>query len=177
MGKISWGREWQPAPLFLLGELHEQWSLMDYSPWSHKEPGLSDSACTHPIGQSNSCSKIQSQRTGEKQLCGRNSKFTWQSVETKRNKDNNSIHHKCLNNFYSLFHFFNDYLKPQISLLVIFHKIWHVVFLQCSVLLLMIYFCIKDFLPVCCICVYLYRYRFSNICFKYLLLLISNDAL
>ena len=31
-GKISWRREWQPAPVFLPGESHGQRSLMCYSP-------------------------------------------------------------------------------------------------------------------------------------------------
>ena len=28
---------WQPTPVFLLGESHGQWSLVDRSPWGHKE--------------------------------------------------------------------------------------------------------------------------------------------
>ena len=32
-GKIPWRREWQPTPVFLPGE---PWSLVGYSPWSHK---------------------------------------------------------------------------------------------------------------------------------------------
>ena len=35
--KISWRREWQPTPVFLLGEFHGQRSLAGYSPWGHKE--------------------------------------------------------------------------------------------------------------------------------------------
>ena len=36
--KIPWRREWLPTPVFfLLGEFHEQRSLMGYSPWGHKE--------------------------------------------------------------------------------------------------------------------------------------------
>ena len=34
--KISWRREWQSTPLFLLGESHGQRSLADYNPWGHK---------------------------------------------------------------------------------------------------------------------------------------------
>ena len=30
--KISWRRKWQPTPVFLLGEFHEQRSLAGYSP-------------------------------------------------------------------------------------------------------------------------------------------------
>ena len=32
VGKIPWRREWQPAPIFLLGESHGQRTLVGYSP-------------------------------------------------------------------------------------------------------------------------------------------------
>ena len=34
--KIPWRRAWQPTPVFLLGELPGQRSLVGYSPWRHK---------------------------------------------------------------------------------------------------------------------------------------------
>ena len=34
--KILWSRKWQPIPVFLLGESHEQRSLVGYSPQSLK---------------------------------------------------------------------------------------------------------------------------------------------
>ena len=37
VGKIPWRREWQPTPVFLPGESHEQRSLAGYSPGGHKE--------------------------------------------------------------------------------------------------------------------------------------------
>ena len=37
VGKIPWRRAWQPTPVFLPGEFHEQRSLAGYNPWSHKE--------------------------------------------------------------------------------------------------------------------------------------------
>ena len=37
VGKIPWRREWQPTPVFLPGEFHEQRSLVSYSPWDCKE--------------------------------------------------------------------------------------------------------------------------------------------
>ena len=37
VGKIPRGREWQPTPVFLPGEIHGQRSLADYSPWGRKE--------------------------------------------------------------------------------------------------------------------------------------------
>ena len=35
--KIPWRRKWQPIPVFLPGKSHGQRSLVDYSPWGHKE--------------------------------------------------------------------------------------------------------------------------------------------
>ena len=34
--KITWRRAWQPTPVFLPGESHEQRSLAGYSPWGHR---------------------------------------------------------------------------------------------------------------------------------------------
>ena len=42
VGKIPWRREWQPTPVFLSGKSHEQRSLVDYSPWDHKEPDMTE---------------------------------------------------------------------------------------------------------------------------------------
>ena len=36
VGKIPWGRKWQPTPVFLPGESHGQRSLVGYSPWGRK---------------------------------------------------------------------------------------------------------------------------------------------
>ena len=33
----EWSRKWQPISVFLPGEIHEQRSLVGYSPWSHKD--------------------------------------------------------------------------------------------------------------------------------------------
>ena len=35
--KVSWRRKWQPTPVFLPGESHEQRSLVGYSQWGCKE--------------------------------------------------------------------------------------------------------------------------------------------
>jgi len=35
--KIPWRSEWLPTPVFLPGKFHGQESLVDYSPWGHKE--------------------------------------------------------------------------------------------------------------------------------------------
>ena len=40
--KIPWRREWQPTPVFLLGESHGQRRLVGYSPWGHKESGTTE---------------------------------------------------------------------------------------------------------------------------------------
>ena len=37
IGKTPWRRKWQPTPVFLPWELHEQRSLAGYGPWGHKE--------------------------------------------------------------------------------------------------------------------------------------------
>ena len=37
VGKISWRKEWQPTPAFLLGKAHGQSSLAGYSSWSRNE--------------------------------------------------------------------------------------------------------------------------------------------
>ena len=42
VGKISWGREWPPSPVFLLGEVHRQRSLVGYSSWGHKESDMAE---------------------------------------------------------------------------------------------------------------------------------------
>jgi len=42
VGKIPWRRKWQPTPVFLPGELHEQRSLVGYSPWHCKELDVTD---------------------------------------------------------------------------------------------------------------------------------------
>ena len=35
--KIPWSRKWQSTPIFLPGKSHGQRSLVDYSPWGHRE--------------------------------------------------------------------------------------------------------------------------------------------
>ena len=37
VGKIPWGRKWQPTPVLLPGESHGGRSMIGYSPWGHKE--------------------------------------------------------------------------------------------------------------------------------------------
>ena len=46
-GKIPWRREWQPTPVILPGESHEQRSLVGYSPWSHRESDTTEHAFVH----------------------------------------------------------------------------------------------------------------------------------
>ena len=42
--KIPWRRKWQPIPIFSPGKSHGQRSLVDYSPWSHKESDKTEQA-------------------------------------------------------------------------------------------------------------------------------------
>ena len=49
IGKIPWGRTWQPAPAFLPGKFHGQGSLLGYSPWGHKELNTTDKEREIPI--------------------------------------------------------------------------------------------------------------------------------
>ena len=42
LGKISWGREWQPTLVFLPEEFHGQRSLVGYSSWGHKESDMTE---------------------------------------------------------------------------------------------------------------------------------------
>ena len=45
-GKILRRRKWQPTPVFLPGEFHEQRSLVGYSPWSRKELDITEQLST-----------------------------------------------------------------------------------------------------------------------------------
>ena len=36
VGKVPWGRKWQPTPVCLPGQSKGQWSLAEYSPWVAK---------------------------------------------------------------------------------------------------------------------------------------------
>ena len=45
VGKIPWGRAWEPTPVFLPGESHGQKRLAGYGPHGHKD--WSDLAHTH----------------------------------------------------------------------------------------------------------------------------------
>ena len=37
-----WRKKWQPAPVFSPGKVHEQRSLVGYSPWDCKESGTTE---------------------------------------------------------------------------------------------------------------------------------------
>ena len=45
VGKIPCSRRWQPTPIFLPGESHGQRSLVDFSPWAHKELDMTEQGC------------------------------------------------------------------------------------------------------------------------------------
>ena len=40
-------KEWQPTPAFLPREFQEQWSLVSYSPWGHKESDTEKLSLSH----------------------------------------------------------------------------------------------------------------------------------
>ena len=46
-GRFPWRRKWQPTPIFLLGKSHGQRSLVDYSPWGHKESDTTERLSMH----------------------------------------------------------------------------------------------------------------------------------
>ena len=45
VGKLSWRRKWQPTPVFLPGEAHEQRSLAGYNPCGPKESDTTEKLC------------------------------------------------------------------------------------------------------------------------------------
>ena len=45
--KIPLRRKWQPTPVFLPWNSHEQRSLVSYSPWGHKESDMTEWLSTH----------------------------------------------------------------------------------------------------------------------------------
>ena len=47
VGKIPWRKEWQPTPVFLPGEFHEQRRLVGYSPWGHEESDTTEYTYMH----------------------------------------------------------------------------------------------------------------------------------
>ena len=42
-----WRRKWQPTPVFLPGEAHEQGSLVGYCSWGHKESDTTEQLSTY----------------------------------------------------------------------------------------------------------------------------------
>ena len=47
VGKILWRRKWQPAPVFFPVKFCGQRSLVSYSPWGSKEPGMTKQTHIH----------------------------------------------------------------------------------------------------------------------------------
>ena len=45
--KILWRRKWQPTSVFLARKSDGQRSLVDYSPWGHKESDMTECAGMH----------------------------------------------------------------------------------------------------------------------------------
>ena len=42
LGRIPWRMEWQPTPVFLPGEFHEQRSLAGYSSWGCRDSDMTE---------------------------------------------------------------------------------------------------------------------------------------
>ena len=69
---MDWRRKWQPTPVFLLGGLHGQRSLVGYSPWGHEESDRTEQLHFHfslsCIGEGNGnplqCSCLEKSRDG-----------------------------------------------------------------------------------------------------------------
>ena len=55
VGKISWRRMWQSTLIFLLDKSHGQRSMVDHSPWSHKELGMPELASSESDICANRC--------------------------------------------------------------------------------------------------------------------------
>ena len=53
VGKISWKRKWQPAPVILPGKFHGQKSLVGYSSRGHKKLDMTKHihTATHLLGK------------------------------------------------------------------------------------------------------------------------------
>ena len=49
VGKIPWRKEWQPTPVFLPGESHEQRSLLCYRLWGHKDLNTTEQLTVHGV--------------------------------------------------------------------------------------------------------------------------------
>ena len=49
--KMPRRRKWQPAPVFLPGELHGQRSLVGYSPWGPKDLRTTECTCARDQGK------------------------------------------------------------------------------------------------------------------------------
>ena len=63
VGKIPWRRAWQPTPVLLPGESHEQRSLVGYSPWGCKESNVTEATGhTHSSSEHDPTEETEAQR-------------------------------------------------------------------------------------------------------------------
>ena len=58
VGKIPERRNWQPTPVFLPGESHEQRSLAGYSPWGRRESGTAARPHSRVASAPGSCDSL-----------------------------------------------------------------------------------------------------------------------
>ena len=54
----SWRQKWQHTPVFLPGEFYGQRSLVDFSPWGHKESDTTAHSTFPLVSGTNRCSNI-----------------------------------------------------------------------------------------------------------------------
>ena len=74
--KIPWRRKWQPTPIFLPEKSHGQRSLVGYSPWGHKESGMTQ-RLNHHQGY-----------MGQKEILLQQYSWTWVLVHTSPKRSN-----------------------------------------------------------------------------------------
>ena len=62
--RIPLCRKWQPTPVFLPGKFRGMRNLAGYSPWGHKESGMTERACIHLCRWGFGCVQTVSFTTG-----------------------------------------------------------------------------------------------------------------
>ena len=72
--KIPWRRKWQPTPVLLPGKSHGQRSLVDCSPWDHKESDTTERLHFHFLSfksqRGSSCFFLTQRRPGVLRFMG-----------------------------------------------------------------------------------------------------------
>ena len=90
---IPWRRKWQPIPVFLPEKFYRQRSLVDYSPWGHKELDTTEHTHTHFIKKPLTAEKRFIAQHSPRQCSGRtggtewaqddvSDAYTWQTLQS-----------------------------------------------------------------------------------------------